>query len=173
MNESATRPLWLLDMDGGFHAPLDASYSSAPWPDFIEVDVPRPDRSGARTLRYAPAVLDVVREAITAGVEVRWHTSWREGTVGVDQLLGLPPIDFSPLDDDAGAEWSKLREARALAGDRPLLWVDDDLPSEPAAIAWLTARQAPTTWIAPPSWMFGLRPADVVVAREWITEVCT
>lgn len=88
---------------------------------------------------HGPAILELCR---TAGLDLVWATTWEDhANDEIAPRVGLPSdlpwIRFS--DEDAGAlvETWKLPAVQRAVGDRPCVWIDDDLWSD----AWTWAEQ--------------------------------
>ncbi|GAA2305163.1 hypothetical protein GCM10009853_072800 [Glycomyces scopariae] len=82
--------------------------------------------------------------------DVVWATGWEHDAPRLlGDLLGVP--DFAVLEfterPSVGVRFSKLGDVRALVGDRPVAWVDDDLG--PEVLAWAAARIEPTLLVQP------------------------
>lgn len=57
-------------------------------------------------------------------------------------VAGLPRLPALALGDLPRDGTRKLAAVRAAVGDRPLVWIDDELYDD--ALAWADARPAPT-----------------------------
>lgn len=91
-------------------------------------------------------------------VTVKWLTAWEEGAP--EQLaptIGLNGADWEMIpgveDDDIGNwNWWKLTKIREdIARNRPdrVVWMDDDVNSDPASLAWLESLDIPVLVICP------------------------
>lgn len=186
------RPVWLVDFDGVVNA-LSSSGGRMDWDDRLSGSIDHPlgrtTRGGAMIrlpLLWSPTVVRVLGDAVAAGVDVRWLSTWREHTrqlpTVIDGLPVLPWLDESVLDDTVAAAldpegrmasgaW-KFACAKAYVPDEaPLLWTDDAayLVGGMSA-AWRWRRAAETRVIAPRP-ASGLGPRDVAKIREWIAAV--
>jgi hypothetical protein len=134
-------PVWLLDVDGVLNAGR---------PGWGGSPKRRPVWSASDQtsylLRWAPALLDRIRALHVAGVvEVRWCTTWCPDAGELERLWDLPPLaralDADPMPRGVACRPLKLAAARdVLAGERRLIWTDDDaVPADRAARADLTA----------------------------------
>jgi hypothetical protein len=141
------RPLLLLDVDGVLF-PLgdraDCEVRPVPGHEHLRYGV----ETGAR-LRSLLPVFKLV-----------WATSWEhEANEVVAPLFGLPPLPVVVFDDEAGeGESWKLPAIKAYVGDRPFVYVDDDIGND--ALAWAKDRSAPTL-LLPVAGDRGLAAADV------------
>lgn len=178
-------PVWLLDFDGVVNA-ISSKGGKSVWPIWETARVPHPSYpTKTLPLLWSPAVVDTIRHAVDAGVDVRWLTTWREHTKTLPEVIhGLPDIPWldesvlsdevaSTLDPDqrmASGMW-KFEVARAyVPDDAPLLWTDDSywiMSWSKEVPAWVSKRGAPTELIQPTETL-GLVQRQVRAIREWI-----
>lgn len=97
------------------------------------------------------------RIAAYPDVTVKWLTAWEEGApkllapaiglAGIWEMI--PGVD----EDDIGNwDWWKLAKIREdIARSRPdrVVWLDDDIRSDPGALAWLKTLEIPVLVICP------------------------
>lgn len=124
MSPGRVATVWLLDFDGVVNTSR-AGWSRAPSSATVHA------LGRAWRIRWEPQVVAAVRELETAGVEVRWATTWSGATGELEAALRLPPLPvaFALADDHTGAAARPLKLGAALAviraGDR-LIWTDDE-----------------------------------------------
>jgi hypothetical protein len=189
------KPLWLLDYDGVVNAILsgrNAKPDRNAWQDWQRTDIYSAIDGVAYPVCYSPTVVAFIAAAVTAGVDVRWLTTWQSDTArfpaampGMPVLPWLPEPVALPRDADLDAAglpvasrehtfqpWWKLRVARATAGDRPLVWTDDDLgvykPELKEARAW--AERRARTHVVIPNEGVGLTPARLRKIRNFLAD---
>lgn len=184
------RPIWLLDFDGVVNA-LSKRGGRAYWPDWRSATIPDPDGGLTRAgtplqlqLLWAPEVIDTVRHALDAGVDVRWLSTWRAHTALLPEIIpGLPrmrwldetilaAVDESTLDPGKSMEsgpWKVLVAKAYVPGGAPLLWTEDSLSIDLLSESWRRARTAATTLIRPRG-ATGLIQREVRTIREWISD---
>lgn len=116
-----TAPVWLLDIDGVLNA-NKPGWGAAPRKTFC----------AGFTIRWAPALLDRIREVHRSGaVEIRWCSTWCGYP---DQLAALARafrLDLASSfgDRPMSKTWAELKAEAALAvlaAGRRLIWTDDD-----------------------------------------------
>jgi hypothetical protein len=125
------RPLLLIDVDGVL-CPYGADC-----PDgyrLVERGIPLyvSERNG-RWLRHLAQSFDLT-----------WATMWHEqANVVIGPLHGLGPLPVIQFDRDApmAGLTFKLEAVRRFVGDRPFVWIDDDLYLD--AYLWALRREAP------------------------------
>ncbi len=119
---SASRPTWLLDVDGVLNA-TRPGWGGAPVRRYVS-----DSRGEAWPIRWAPPLLRRIRALIDGGlVTVVWSTTWCGYPAGLGHAFGLPalPSAFEPA---AGRYVGQLKcdAARAvLAAGNRLIWTDD------------------------------------------------
>lgn len=157
--ESVTdRPVWLLDIDGVLNAPKPG-WGAAP----------RKTICAGFTIRWAPALLDRIRDLHRRGiVEVRWSSTWCGDPDDLADLQRVFRLDLECAftDRPMSKTWAELKAEAAvavLAGGRRLVWTDDaevDIASDfyPQLAAAVTGGRA--LLIAPRS-NRGLQPDDL------------
>lgn len=134
MVPSMARPLLLLDVDGV----LCLVGPGCPEPA-IETTL------AGMPLRYSE---ELPRRLGRLGEEfdLVWATAWEDAANEVlAPLFGLdalPVIHFDSGGNDGSDVNYKLASIRDYVDERPFAWVDDDIGQ--GAIAWMTARRAPT-----------------------------
>lgn len=137
------RPIVFLDVDG----PLNVWASGARPAGFVEHRF-RVSRWGRRRLRmwldagHGPLLLGLAERT---GAELVWASTWpgavANATVG--RTLGLPElasITYVPGSALGDGRW-KFPAVGRFAGDRPLVWFDDDFDLYPAARDAFVARR--------------------------------
>ena len=133
---NARLPLLFLDIDGVLN-PL----SNTPPPGFQAYfidgySVSLSDRHG-RWLRELHETFEIV-----------WASTWEHSAnVAVGPLLGLPLLGVVEFGNDRVGDTWKLPAVSERAGDRPLVWIDDELYED--AQSWSRARDAPTLLVRP------------------------
>lgn len=178
--------IWLLDFDGVINA-LSKRGGHAYWPQWSTATVTHPEgdltRAGAPVLLpllWSPAVIAAVGEAVCAGIDVRWLSTWREHTQLLPAIIpglpNLPWLDETILNAPARASldprlamesghW-KVEVAKAyVPADATLLWTEDSLTVDVLSESWRRSRTASTTLIRP-------RPATGLVSRQ-VNEIRT
>lgn len=143
MGDVNARPIVFLDIDG----PLNL-WTSGDRPDGFAEHRFRVSRWGRRRLRmwlnpaHGPMLL---RLAERTGAELVWASTW-SGPVAnamVGRALGLPElasISYVPGAALGDGRW-KFPAVGRFAGDRPLVWFDDDFDLYPAARDVFVARR--------------------------------
>ncbi len=162
---SASRPLLLLDVDGVLNAfgaweridhrlPLGRGNVRVP-PGFAAA------RADGYELLLRPEHAEWVR-GLEQVFDMVWATMWQErAPVGLAPVVGFgadwPWIDFAAHQTRTTTQrtgWGvgsyKFPGVRATVGDRPTVWIDDDL--EPAIYEWAAQRDSsgiPTLLVQP------------------------
>lgn len=149
------------------------------WGKYLKADVAITE-AGHDHIRitYAPALLEAIRELVNEKlVEIQWLTTW-EGMAnfGLAELIGVGRFPVANtreerLADHSKISWWKFSVAKRLAGQRPLIWTDDDLAGDPDARIWVTSRSWPTLAIAP-SYRGGLQPREMDRIRDFALSAC-
>lgn len=176
-------PLWLLDFDGVLNA-ISQRGDRNVWDDWNAADITVPDGNTFPLLR-SPSVVAVVNDAVDAGVDVVWLTTWRDESQLLPKVIdGLPDLPWwgerdlerlgHRLDPEhVHAQRWKAQVARAMVPDGvPLLWTDDNLDYgilRAEDRAWLRRRPGGSTVIAPNE-SIGLSKKNVRAIREWISD---
>jgi hypothetical protein len=133
-------PIWLLDVDGVINV-NKPRWHAAPRRAFAY------DNGTTWTIRWAPRLIDRIRDLHTSGVaEVRWCSTWCAQADQLERIFRLPPLGRAFTEELRGVACSvaKLAAAReVLADGRRLIWTDDvEVPTEhsdPELYAELTA----------------------------------
>lgn len=180
-----TAPVWLLDFDGVINA-ISKRGDRNVWDDWEFARIDHPQEAGhSLPLLWSPTVVQVVSDAVDAGVNVVWLSTWREDTrilpTVIDGLPELPWWDEQTL-IEAGhrldplnvlhQRW-KAQVAMAMVPDgAPLLWTDDNLDFGIVRLAertWLSKRPGGSTTVVPHE-TIGLSKKNVRVIREWLDD---
>ena len=146
----ATRPVWLLDIDGVVNAlaagPVDGSWPAAEWVQHVvRADIPGSGRM-VLPVFVAQPVLEFIAQVHRSGAaDIVWHSTWREAAAtGLAPVLGLPRLPISDAPEWTRRTpdvWWKLPAAqRVLEAGRRLVWTDDDIAMVPQQVAALIAR---------------------------------
>jgi hypothetical protein len=162
----ATRPVWLLDIDGVVNAlsagPVSGSWPAAEWAQHVvRADIPGSGRM-VLPIFVAQPVLDFVTQVHRSGAaDVVWHSTWREAAVtDLAPMLGLPrlPVSDAPEWPQRPREpWWKLPAAqRVVESGRRLVWTDDDIAVVAQQVAGLLGRDDALLISPPPQ--SGLTP---------------
>lgn len=158
--------LWLLDVDGVLNAAADPP-SPLVWPDWSRVTARA--QGVDWPIWFSPSVTRFIRQVHDGGVaEVRWLTTWEnDANAELAQRLDLPSCavagiaDPCACGDDRCRGWWKWCAARAVVAAEPgrrMIWTDDDLRYEPAAMRW--AESHGVLALAPDA-STGLSPSDL------------
>jgi hypothetical protein len=165
------RPLILLDVDGPLN-PFAAPACARP-PGFVEhaIRLSRWDRRKVLRLWLNPTHgPDLCALAERADAQLAWATTWehRANTV-IAPVIGLPNLPVIDV-GGAGESWKFPAVAR-YAGDRPLVWLDDDFDLFPAARDhFLAGRRAPTELLRVDP-RLGLSGEDLHAVELWLLSV--
>jgi hypothetical protein len=142
---SSGRPLLFLDVDGTLlpYLPRDADGVTPPPPEGFELA-----RAGGVDA-WVPTHLREALPSLCQAFETIWCTDWEAAAnVQVAPLFGMPgdlPVLFRERSAKAG--WWKFAAVTEVAGDRPLVWADDDM--RPSAREWARQRDADTLALTP------------------------
>ncbi|WP_436493713.1 HAD domain-containing protein [Actinokineospora sp. HUAS TT18] len=158
-------PLILLDVDG----PLNPFAGELP-DGFVEhrIRLSRWNRRKVLRLRlnptHGPALCALAERT---GARLTWATTWghRANTV-IAPVIGLPPLPV--IDVSSTTDTWKYPAVARHAGNRPLIWLDDDFDLLPVARdRFLADRQAPTELyrVDPRR---GLSAGDLAAVEEWL-----
>ena len=151
-----SQPLLFLDVDGV----LNPTTSSPP-PGFTSAEAGGFAFSFSKVHRHQLA-------AIAPDFEIVWATTWGlNANISIGPALGLPRLDAVDLTGPREGDTWKLGPASRHAGDRPLVWIDDELHTD--AFAWAEQRTVPTLLIKP-SGTVGLRESDFDRVRRFRDE---
>lgn len=188
MNRSTStpkRPVWLLDFDGVINAverKADSGPDRSVWPDWVRVGIAFADSADTTaekwTIHYSPTVVATVADAVEAGVEVIWLSTWQQWTVNFAAAIpGLPELPYlaghvpdnsDPAGSPSGGRWWKTTLAQTHTDpSRPLLWTDDDLRFANDAQEWMRARKSPSLLLAPREHI-GLAPRLLRAVRNFL-----
>lgn len=167
---AASRPVWLLDVDGVLNA-ADPGWDS-PAQGGVAVAY-----GTAFRLRWAPdLVARIVRLHRTGSVEVRWATTWVDEIAQVEQLLRLPrfPTAFTGLGAAPSVKAPALKWAAALEvveeERRPLVWTDDDtITIWEAGVRRLAATGLPVMLVVPDP-RTGLQPEHLAAIEGFLAD---
>ncbi|SBT41722.1 HAD domain-containing protein [Micromonospora auratinigra] len=99
-----------------------------------------------------------------------WATTWStEANDVVGRRLGLPelPVVDWPDDDPAGGLHWKTRTLSGWAGDRPFVWLDDEIG--PADRSWLAVHHPAPVLAYRVDPARGLTDGDYAAVRDWLT----
>jgi hypothetical protein len=140
------RPLLLLDVDGVLNPwlmrKLPPGYR---WHEIGIFDL-------VLATWHGPAILELCEES---QLELVWATTWEEkANLEISPRVGLPTdlpwITFADSGYDEFAETRKLAPVQRFVGERPCVWIDDDLWSD--AWVWAVRRREagiPTLLVQP------------------------
>ncbi|MBS4102781.1 hypothetical protein [Tsukamurella paurometabola] len=188
-----TVPIWLLDFDGVVNVgPLSTRPRRAQpnrrvqrWTEFASASVWSESAERAFLLRWSPEVISVIADAVAAGIDVRWLTTWREESAIFSTVIpGLPELPFldeaildptvrdalDPRDRLRSGQWKADVAAAYVPDGVPLLWTDDSTELRDLTRRWRRARKeqgGPTVHIVPNE-DDGLLPSDVETIRDFI-----
>ena len=132
------QPLLLLDVDGVLNplALRPPPGFSVQWIDGYEV---------ALSGKHREWLGELVRS-----FELVWATTWEDSAnESIGPLLGLPELPVVRFSGERTGDTWKLEAVRSAVGDRPLVWIDDELFLD--AYEWAQGRDAPTLLIRPSS----------------------
>jgi hypothetical protein len=131
------RAVWLLDVDGVINV-TRPGWGSAPRRGYA--------CTGGQEfrIRWAPALVDRIRALHQGGlVHIRWCSSWCGDARQLENLLGLPRLEYAWTEERTGpaATLAKLAAARdVLARGHRLVWTDDGaVPTSGPVFEELTA----------------------------------
>lgn len=105
--------------------------------------------------------------------ELVWCTTWEEQANSlIGPVLGLPRLPVIKVNDSAGYRgytW-KLPAVQAAVGDRPLVWLDDDLGQD--ARAWARERNTRVaTRLLIPQASAGLAPQHIIALKSFAAKL--
>lgn len=159
----AAPPLLFVDVDGVLNP-----YAADECPDgFVEHDL----FPGDEPVRLCPQQARWLHE-LTEVFDLVWGTAWSaEDRARLSAMLHLPAFhgavtlpagEFDPRE--------KVPAVAAVAGDRPVAWIDDLLTAD--AWDWARRRQAPTL-LLPIDPAVGLTRADAEILLRWAARFST
>lgn len=154
------KPLWLVDVDGVLNA---VCMTCGPGQ--------RRERLNGYGITWTPAVTDRILGLHTEGlVELRWLTTWAElANEHIGPAFGWPSLEVvaGPYDmSTSAAEWWKLGHVQALAGDRRIVWTDDDIHYDPETCDWLKTQ--PNILPISPNTTVGLTNDHIDKIEGWL-----
>lgn len=161
------RPVWLLDVDGVINA-NKPGWGAAP----------RRISCAGFTIRWAPALLDRIRQIHRSGLaEIRWSTTWCGFPDQLAELSRALRVDLPQAftDRPMSKTWAEVKAEAAvavLAEGRRLVWTDDDEATVapdfyPELVPAVAGGRA--LLIAPRS-NRGLQPADMDAIEAFATD---
>ncbi len=160
-------PILLLDVDGVLNAVTDTPPKT--WGDW------QVSRANGFPIMWSPSMIAALTR-IAERVEVRWLTTWWDCIERLD-FLGLPTFEVANtrdeyLDRDGGAfSWWKLHTAkRVYAEGRPVIWIDDDLSFDKAAMEWGKSLPSGTLLGISPATFRGITPDTIREIEAWLDE---
>lgn len=189
-------PLWLLDVDGVLNV-VALQPDPFIWPRWQRGVARTDGRTRAWPISWAPDVVAQITAWRADGrVEVTWLTTWgHDANDELAALLGMPqlPVAGSPPSrivptvaqgaagshaDVAGADaedpltgrWWKFDVVRRLHTahpQRPIVWTDDDLATEPEVRAWMRAHTV--SLLVAPDPRHGLTRAHLAAIEDFLT----
>jgi hypothetical protein len=171
------KKLVLVDFDGVFNA-LDTIPSSYPsvvqHADLKHVRYRQTDTESEfvdEALISQTAVEGFVSATETA--EVIWLTTWLDRTEWFPKAFGFPAFPYGGSEEHAStttaADWWKLDYLQNNHMDREILWIDDDLATEPEALAWVEAQQGRVTLMSPDT-RTGLTVQNLNTIERWVSQ---
>ncbi|MFJ9347099.1 HAD domain-containing protein [Streptomyces sp. NPDC101237] len=153
--------LLFLDIDGTllpFGAPEGHLY-----PAYESVRVP----SNPLVTRIDPALGP---RLAALGCELVWATTWMDDANDcVAPWLGLPPlpvVDWPDEDEPPALLHWKTRALVEWAGQRPFVWIDDEITE--ADRAWVATHHRGPALLHRVDHQFGLTPADLRAVKSWL-----
>jgi hypothetical protein len=140
-------------------------------------------RANGFPIRWSPSMIAALIR-ISERVEVRWLTTWWDC---IDRLafLGLPDFEVANTRDEYlqteerqgmkfsqyPTSWWKLPVAqRVYAEGRPVVWIDDDLSFDKAAMEWGQSLPKGTLLGICPATFRGITPDTIREIESWLDE---
>lgn len=163
------RPILLLDVDGVLNAVTDTDPRT--WSDWLV------SRANGFPIRWSPAMIAALCR-LSERVEMRWLTTWWDMTERLE-FLGLPPMEVANTREEYQARggpmhWWKLDVAkRVYAEGRPVIWIDDDLAHDQAALDWGRSLPKGTLLGISPATFRGITPRTIKEIEFWLDELDT
>jgi hypothetical protein len=155
------RPLVLLDVDGPlnpFAAKADAKPAGFREHGFRLSGWRKPLRMWLNP-DHGPALL-----AAAGPAELVWATTWEhQANTMIGPAIGLPPL---PVIEFRGAAWKYEAVAR-FAGERPLVWLDDDFDTAGSA-AFRAGRGTVPTELVRVDPKVGITGAELTAVRMFV-----
>lgn len=132
---SAGKPIWFLDIDGVINVPPPFSHDTGNNPKKRYATHPVWEKTviDEYDIMYAQRVIDFIKRMHeTDLIEIHWLTTWNQHAVTeFAPEVGLPEF---PVAGSKGSEfvypvenWWKYMAVEAVAGERNIIWTDDDL----------------------------------------------
>lgn len=158
--------VWYQDIDGPLNV---ARHRMGPkyWGDVERFDVWANDRSWPirRSLLLAQRIAGLIDRF---DIEFVWATTWVDDIEAIDTVLGFPQGQrclSSETFVSSIVRCGKSTAVEADAGDRAVIWIDDELRAPDHA--WAKERDAPTLLVNPgPIW--GLLPRHLEEIETWL-----
>ena len=153
-------PVILLDLDGVLNP-----FAALTCPDGFRERVLF---EGEEPVRFCLRHGDWIRELAAVG-DVWWATGWGADANAIYlPLLGLEPLPFVQLPPVPFEPELKVPAIDAMAGDRPVVWIDDNHTA--AGRRWSADRAAPTL-LVPIDPATGWTRAEVDRILHWVEEL--
>jgi len=113
----------------------------------------------------------LVKLALATGGELVWATTWfDQANELIAPLIELPELPVIWWDPSDAPHW-KYDAVLTHAGDRPLVWFDDDFDAYPTSRdRFITQRQPLPTLLRHVDPAVGLTLGDVTIARRFLTD---
>lgn len=156
----ATRPIWLLDVDGVINK------IARPNPG-DNTGIANAD-GGFYNMTWRGVVTRFIRDTVESGrAEVRWATTWVSEARQIEELFDLPELPLAFPADTGRYEISRAKLAaanEAIASGRTLIWTDDDaIPSD-----FFLSISAKGHLPIAPDYTIGLTDADLKLIGYYI-----
>lgn len=168
--DEGVRPLVLLDVDGPLN-PYAAKPTRRPvgYETFRMHPLGWPNRKGLRVWlnpRHGD-MLGALADATRS--DLAWCTTWMyQANALIGPVVGLPDLPVVPFEHGASS-W-KYDGVLTYAGDRPLLWFDDEFSVYPTERdRFLDQRGFTPTALYHVNPRVGLTFEDMVRARDWLS----
>lgn len=190
-----SRPVLLLDIDGVVnviqrsvdHRPPYHVWSPDQWNRYTAVVFESHPNEQRWPILVSQMVVDFLT-ALSADVDIRWHTFWQQEALRFGKLVGLPefPVQDCPeWDENHGRVkarqmmnhrpgwWKYMAAERVVTEEkRPLIWLDDDLFEEVVLVYRnrLKAMGQPVLLVCPDLYA-GLTRGQVHKVLKFVEEV--
>ncbi|MEM9204010.1 MAG: HAD domain-containing protein [Actinomycetota bacterium] len=149
-------PVLFLDIDGVFN-PLGVSSPPGFRTDYVdgfEVAISEAHATWLASLR--------------GRAQLVWATTWEySANRSMGPALGLPQLPVLEFNEGREGDTWKLPAVREWVGDRPMVWVDDELYSD--AFAWAEARPSRTLLVRPSAYA-GLSSGEIAAIDRFLDE---